>query len=200
MEPKSMGQSITRGIRENPLPVSLIGIALIWLAAEKMRSQEAAHEIHVEGGVTIAREPEVLYRYWRDPSNMPRLFAHVGSVQNIDSAQSHWVARGPLDLKVEWDAEIFNDIPFEEIHWRSLKGSLIETNGAVFFRKAPGNRGTEVKASFSYTVPAGRLGSAISKMLGLSPEAEIREGLRHFKQFMEAGEIPTNERKPLGPE
>ncbi len=199
MDTKRMGQSITQGIRDNPLPVSLIGLALVWLAAEKMKSPEVPRRIHAEEKVTIARPPEELYRYWRDMSHMPRLFATIRSVQSLDATRSHWVAQGPFNMDVEWDAEIFNDIPFEEINWRSLKGSVIETNGTVRFRPAPGNRGTEVHVILSYLVPGERLGAAVSKLIGLNPEAEVREGLRHFKQLMETGEIPTTLNQPSGP-
>jgi len=96
-----------------------------------------------------------------------------------------------MDVKVEWDAEITADRPGEMIGWRSVEGSDIRTEGAVYFRRAPGRRGTEVKVSFSYVVPGGSAGAAFAKILR-DPSAELREALRHLKQIMEAGEVPTN--------
>lgn len=198
MDTKKIGNSIVEGIKNNPLPVTLIGLGLTWLAFEKMGARgEQMGEIYLEEAVTIERPPDVLYKFWRHLGNLPQLFSHLESVEVLDATRSHWIARGPLGAKVEWDAEIFNDILYEEIHWRSMAGSVLDTNGAVYFRKAPGDRGTEVKASFAYSVPGGRIGATFAKALGLNPEAEIREGLRHFKQLMEAGEIPLNRRRPF---
>jgi inorganic pyrophosphatase len=197
MDAKKIGNGIVESIRNNPLPVTLIGLGMVWLAFEKMASKESqTGEIHLEEAVTIDRPPDVLYQFWRRLNNLPQLFSHIETVRILDATRSRWVARAPLGIKIQWEAEVFNDIPNQEIHWRSVEGSVLETIGAVFFRKAPGNRGTEVKASFSYTVPAGRVGAAFSKVIGLNPAAEIREGLRHFKQLMEAGEIPLNLRHP----
>lgn len=105
--------------------------------------------------------------------------------------RSHWTASGPLDTKIAWDAEITEEVQDKKISWHSLKGSTISTQGSVLFRSAPGDRGTEVISEFTYHVPAGRIGAAFSKAIGMNPVAELREALRHFKQLMEAGEIPT---------
>src|SRR3954463_9795737 len=70
--------------------------------------------------------------------------------------------------------------------------------GSVHFLPAPGGRGTEVRVVMEYIPPAGRLGRLIAKILGKEPEIQMREGLRHFKQMMEAGEIPSTEGQPSG--
>jgi uncharacterized membrane protein len=38
----------------------------------------------------------------------------------------------------------------------------------------------------------------IAKLFRRSPEQQMREDLRHFKQWMEAGEIPTTLGQPAG--
>jgi uncharacterized membrane protein len=139
---------------------------------------------------TINRTPEDCYRFWRDFENLPRFMSHLESVRNLEGNRSHWVARAPVGT-VSWDAELINDRPNELIAWRSVEGSDIDNAGSVRFRPAPGGRGTEVTVELNYEPPAGRLGVTIAKLLGEEPEQQVREDLRHFKQIMEAGEIPT---------
>ena len=40
---------------------------------------------------------------------------------------------------------------------------------------------------------------AVATMLGENPEQQVREDLRHLKQVLEAGEIPTIDGQPMGP-
>ena len=70
--------------------------------------------------------------------------------------------------------------------------------GSLELAPAPGGRGTVVKVVLSYDPPAGRVGSLIAKLFGEEPDQQVREDLRHFKEIMEAGEIPTTEGQPSG--
>ncbi len=145
--------------------------------------------IKVEKSVTINRSPDELFAFWRNFENLPRVMEHVESVQCLDARRSRWRVRGPNDKRLEWEAEIINEHPNELIAWRSLEGSDVRHAGTIRFQPAPGARGTEVKLAIEYE--AGRITNAIAKLFRHSPEQQIREDLRHFKQLMEAGEIPT---------
>ena len=152
--------------------------------------------VKVEHVVTIEKAPEELYRFWRNFENLPRFMQHLQSVSVVDSIHSHWVANAPAGKSVEWNAEIINDRPNQLIAWRSVGHSQIGNAGSVHFTPAPGNRGTEVKIVLEYDPPAGRLGSLIAKLFGEEPNQQVREDLRHFKEIMEAGEIPTTKGQP----
>ena len=151
-------------------------------------------EIEVEQAVTVNRDRQELYQTWRKLEDMPRILRHVESVQVTDGGQrSHWIARGPLGATVEWDAEISDDRPGECIAWRSLPGAQLENEGFVRFSDAPPGRGSQVELKLCYRAAgAGSLGPLLRKV----SEHEIREDLRHFKQWMEAGEVPTTEGQP----
>src|SRR5215211_865391 len=72
------------------------------------RSEENGHDgIRVERSVTVNRPKEELYQMWRDFENLPRFMEHLESVRvdATESGRSHWVAKAPLDRKVEWDSE-----------------------------------------------------------------------------------------------
>ena len=55
-----------------------------------------------------------------------------------------------------------------------------------------------MRVELKYDPPAGKLGTAVAKLIGTSPEAQIKADMRRFKQIMEAGEIPTTDGQPHG--
>ncbi|MFL5662308.1 MAG: SRPBCC family protein [Ktedonobacteraceae bacterium] len=154
--------------------------------------------IKVERAVTINKSPAELYRYWRNFANLPNFMDHLKSVQVTDNMHSHWVAKAPAGTSVEWDAEIINERTNELIAWRSLGNADIANAGSVHFMPAPGGRGTVVKVVLEYKPPAGRAGSLLAKLFGEEPDQQVREDLRHFKEMMEAGEIPTTRGQSSG--
>jgi len=165
------------------------------------RTEVNGHEgIRVERAVTVNRPKEELYQMWRNVENLPRFMQHLESVEvdETDRGRSHWVAKAPLGKKVEWDSEVIEERENELLIWKSLPGSLVESMGRIEFIDAPAGRGTIVRVSMEYNPPAGSLGAAFAKLLGEEPALQIKNDLRHFKQIMEAGEIPTVDGQPSG--
>jgi len=159
-----------------------------WLAA----GRDVHRGVKVRRSFTIGRSPEECYRSWRDLERLPRFMTHLISVLIVDERRSHWVAKAPAPWgQVEWDAEIIADTPNELISWRSLRDADVDNAGSVRFRPAPGDRGTEVTVELNYEPPAGQLGITLARLFGEEPRQQIEDDLRHFKQLMEAGEIPT---------
>jgi uncharacterized membrane protein len=148
--------------------------------------------------VTVSKPIEEVYQFWRQFENLPKFMTHLESVAVTDSRHSRWIARGPMGTTVEWEAEIFNEQPNELIAWRSLPGSEIDHAGSVRFRKAPGNRGTEVSVELNYEPPGGRVGAAIAWLFREEPRLQIGDDLARFQQVMEAGEIATVEGQAKG--
>ena len=154
--------------------------------------------IKVEKSVTINKSPAELYRFWRNFENLPRFMNHLESVRVIDSRRSHWAAKAPAGMSVEWGAEIINEKENELIAWRSLADADIPNAGSVRFEKAPNGHGTEVKVALNYDPPAGKLGVAVAKLFGEEPEQQVEEDLRRFKHLMEAGETASTAGQPSG--
>jgi uncharacterized membrane protein len=152
--------------------------------------------VHAEESVTINRPIAEVYRFWRNFENLPKFMKHLESVSTRDAGVSHWVARGPAGMKVEWDARIINEIDDKLIGWQSLDGSMVSTAGSVNFRETP--RGTDVRVHLQYNPPAGKLGAAVARLFGEDPSVQIHEDLRRFKQLMETGEIPTTDGQSRG--
>lgn len=154
--------------------------------------------IHITKAVTINAPADRLYEFWRDLTNLPRVMTHLKRVDVLDEKRSHWVVEAPFGRTVEWDAEIINDERNELIAWRSLQDAEVHNAGSVRFIPMPGDRGTQVRVTIEYIPTAGRLGKLIASVFGDSPEQQVQEDLRHFKQILEAGEIPTTEGQPRG--
>ena len=89
---------------------------------------------------------------------------HLEEVRVTDRFHSHWVARGPLGVLVEWDAEIINDIPPTLLSWKSVGHSDVVSAGSVRF-KPEGEHATEVRVKLQYDPPAGKLGATVAWLL-----------------------------------
>jgi uncharacterized membrane protein len=139
--------------------------------------------------VVIRRPAEQLYRFWRNFENLPKFMRHLELVAMREEGISHWVAKGPAGIQVEWDARIINEIDNKVIAWQSLTGSEVATAGAVTFDAT--NGGTIVHVHMQYNPPGGKLGAAIAYAFGEEPNLQVQEDLRRFKLLMESGATPS---------
>ena len=152
----------------------------------------------VDEAVTINRPRDEVYRFWRDFSNMAKYTEHVESVRTADNAtRSHWIARIGSS-RVEWDAEIINEVENDLIGWRSTEGSDVPNAGSVSFRDAAGGRGTEVSIELQYKPFGSKLASGLAKLTGNAPAAAIRHELLRLKTALESGVVPETAGQPAG--
>jgi uncharacterized membrane protein len=189
--------------RRSPLGTMLAGLGalLAYRGAsghsrvyQRMGVERADAPIEITQAVTIGREPEEVYAFWRRLENLPQFMRHLRSVQQRSPTQSHWIAQPPvLGRSLEWDAEIVEDRPGELLRWHALPGSPIEHHGEVRFNRAPGGRGTEVHVHLTYRPP---MGVALGTIIYPFSKQMLKEEIRRLKGVMEAGEIPTIERQP----
>jgi uncharacterized membrane protein len=147
----------------------------------------------------VNASPQKAYDLWHNFENLPRFMVHLKSVRRLEDKRSEWIARGPMDREIHWNAETTEDTPNQRIAWKTLPGSDIQTSGSVQFCPDPHNRGTFVTAEIQYSLPGGALASVPASIFGKHPEFLIREDLRRFKALLEAGEIPTTVGQTHGP-
>jgi uncharacterized membrane protein len=201
MDPLSLlagGYLIYRGLSGNCVLYQALGVG-----TEGPRGPEAVIParggVKVEHAVTINKPAAELYRFWRNLSQLPQFMDHLKEVRE-NGNRSHWAARGPLGVSVEWDAELITDTPNETISWRSLPGSDVDTAGSVHFKPAPGGRGTEVHVELEYAPPGGKAAATVAKLFGEEPATQLADDLRRFKQVLETGEVVVSEGSPRGHE
>jgi uncharacterized membrane protein len=155
--------------------------------------------IRVDEATTINRPRSEVYAFWRNLENLAEFMEHVESVRMMPGRQkSHWVAKGPANRRMEWDAEIINEVPDKLIAWRSLPGSDVPNAGSVHFADAAGGRGTEVRIELQYNPPGGAIGAYVAKLFGDEPSTQIRNDLKRLKTRLEAGVVPTTEGQSVG--
>lgn len=155
--------------------------------------------VQINKTITVYKRRDEVYSFWRYLENLPLFMKHVVEVLEIEPGKSFWKIQLPVtNTEVEWNAVMVDDIPGEKISWRSLPGSAIENSGEIFFRDAPGNQGTEVEVKLMYAPPFGVAGKAVGKLLNPLFEEIVKEDIRAFKNYVEAGEIPTSKGQPTG--
>jgi uncharacterized membrane protein len=138
----------------------------------------------IERSLVIDRPRAQVYYFWRNLENLPRFMTKLVSVKDHGNGRSTWVAKGPKDGTVTWDAEITEEREYEVISWRSLPGSAIANEGAVFFHALSRDR-TEVRFYMDLHLPLGRVGERLAKVFGEDPELEIEHDLERFKRLLE---------------
>jgi uncharacterized membrane protein len=146
--------------------------------------------IRVRESIRLECPVDEVYRFWSRLENLPTFMKNLAAVTDLGGGRSHWVARGPGGLRIEWDAEIINEIQNKVLAWKSLPGGDVVSAGSVTFEPARGNdSGTQLTVALQYRPPAGTFGRLVAAAFGSEPSQTIREDLRRLKQLLEAGEI-----------
>jgi uncharacterized membrane protein len=138
--------------------------------------------VKVERAVSMDEPAEKIYRFWRDFRNLPTIMPNLESVTVQSDTRSHWVVKGPMGVKFEWDAEIINDKANELIAWQT-EDSSVKSAGSVRFEPMAGGS-TMVRVSLQYSPPGGELAHKITALLGEDPGARIEEDLTRLKEAL----------------
>lgn len=146
--------------------------------------------------ITVGKNAEDLYDFYRDMANQPAIHAHFAEVTPLDQHRTHWKVALPLGQSLEWDSEIVEEVRGQVIGWRSLEGASVPNEGSVSFQPAPANWGTEVTLWVRFNPPLGILGDAAMSMSTAAPKIVADKMLRRFKSLIETGEIPTIDGQP----
>jgi uncharacterized membrane protein len=75
--------------------------------------------VHVREAIRLEKPLAEVYAFWRRFENLPRFMSHLEDVTQLSDGRSQWVAKGPGRLRVEWNAEIINEVENQVIGWRS---------------------------------------------------------------------------------
>lgn len=154
--------------------------------------------IRIDRSIVVHRPPAEVYGFVRHLENLPRFIDHLESVIDVGDGRSHWIARGPAGLKLEWDAELLNVEENVRISWRALPNADFHHAGSIWFEAAPDDR-TVVRLHLSYEPIGGRLGNAIARLMGASPGKSLQQDLMRLKDLLEKGEAePGGRRRPEG--
>jgi len=133
---------------------------------------------HVEKSIEVEAPLSMVYNQWTQFEEFPQFMHGVEEVKQLDEKRLQW--RAEIGGKiVEWDAEIFEQIPDQRVAWRSTSGPL--NSGMVNFEGLGPNR-TKVSLKINYR-PEGAI-EKIGSVLGVVSQ-RVEGDLERFKEFIE---------------
>jgi uncharacterized membrane protein len=157
---------------------------------------------HIEKSIDVDVPVRTAYNQWTQFEEFPRFMQGLQEVKQLDDKRLRW--RAEIGGKVvEWDAEIFEQIPDRRIAWRSVEGEL--NTGMVNFEPLGPDR-TRVSVKINYK-PEGAL-EKLGSALGVVGQ-RVHGDLERFKDYIESrgqetgawrGQIEGREVEPSGSE
>ena len=193
------GTALISGMRRNgPLSqaAALAGGALLARAVcnkdfGQIFGVGGARTVEFDKAIHIVAPVEEVYGFWSRLENFSKFMAHVKEVRDLGNGKSRWTAGGPAGIPVSWDAEIVEQEKNERLAWRSVAGSVINTDGVVRFEPAA-DGGTRVMIHVCYSPPAGMLGHGVAWLFGADPKSEIDDDMVRLKSLLEIGKTRAN--------
>lgn len=178
--------------RRGPLGIAMgaLGLYLVATAARQKSGSSVASGIEIENEVTIQRPIHEVYAFLQDIERWPRFMQHVQEITTTGDRRSHWRVEGPAGTTAEWDAETTEQVPNERISWRTLPGSMVDSEGSLDFEN-DGSGGTRVRLRMIYSPPAGAAGHVVARLFRRDPQTESRHDLQNLKRAIESGQTGT---------
>lgn len=144
----------------------------------------------VEGSIDVVAPVEKVYDYWKTLENLPHFMTNVEEVRQTGPDTTHWVVKGPLGAKLEFDARTTQNEPNEAIGWNTENGQ-VQTSGQVRFKELGSDR-TRVEVQMNYwDAPGGKAGEVASRVVA-NPQVMVQQDLQNFKEILEGTATPED--------
>ena len=145
--------------------------------------------ITIEKSIGINAPIGQVYQFWQNFENFAEFIGSVESVKRMGNNMSHWVVRGPLRTKVEFDALTTTQVENQLIKWNSVhdpkEAEEVKSEGSLTFSEAAGQ--TNVRLIFSYDLPNSIANKVAETMNALGfPQKDFDKGLESIKNKIEA--------------
>ena len=142
----------------------------------------------VEGSIEAQAPVQTVYEYWRNLENLPNFMSNIEEVRSTGPDTTHWVVKGPLGYRMEFDARTTQDEPNSAIGWNTVDGD-VQTSGQVRFQELGPDR-TRIDVTMNYAdPPGGKVGEAASKAVA-NPKLMMEQDLRNFRDIIEGNATP----------
>jgi uncharacterized membrane protein len=137
----------------------------------------------VEGNIEVQVPVQTVYEYWRNLENLPSFMSNIEEVRSTGPDTTHWVVKGPLGARLEFDARTTQDEPNSAIGWNTVDGD-VQTSGQVRFQEL-GPEQTRIDVTMNYAdPPGGKIGEVASKAVA-NPKIMMQQDLKNFKDIIE---------------
>lgn len=142
----------------------------------------------IDASIEVGAPVEQVYDYWKTLENLPQFMKNVEEVRPTGPDTTHWVVKGPLGYRAEFDAKTTQNKPNEAIGWNSEEGD-VQTSGQIRFKElSPESTRVEVQMNY-WDTPGGAAGEAASRITS-GPKAILEQDLLNFKDVMEGTATP----------
>ena len=144
--------------------------------------------ITIDKSIDIKAPISQVYTFWQNFENFAEFIGSVESIKRTGDNKSHWVVRGPLRTKVEFDAMTTENIENSLIKWNSIHDQneveAVKSEGSLTFKEADGT--THVHLTFSYELPNAIANKVAETMNALGfPQKDFDKGLETIKTKIE---------------
>ena len=142
----------------------------------------------ITGSIEVEAPVAQVYEYWRNLENLPSFMKNIEEVRSTGPDTTHWVVKGPLGYRAEFDAKTTQDEQNSAIGWNTVDGD-VQTSGQVRFQEMTPNR-TKVEVQMKFAnPPGGKAGEAVSRLTS-GPKAIMLQDLKNFKDILEGTATP----------
>lgn len=145
--------------------------------------------VTIEKSITINAPIAQVYQFWQNFENFAEFIGSVESVKRTGDKTSHWVVRGPMRTKVEFDAVTTTQVENKLIKWNSVhdpkEAEEVKSEGSLNFSEDNGQ--TNVQLVFGYSLPSAIANKVAETMNALGfPQKDFDKGLQSIKTEIEA--------------
>ena len=168
----------------------------IWqpLPKGKQGKQTAAHTVQ-----TINATPDQVFNLYARIEALPIWQEGVVSVERIGPKRLHWKMQNPgTGTPFEFDSEELEVVQGKRHVSRVTTGPTAGTKQTLILEPHPAGRGTIATLIAEFTLPGGWFTKVVTSVVSRSPAQILIENLRHLKELLESGEIPTVEGQSAG--
>ena len=134
----------------------------------------------IEKSIELDVPVTVAYNQWTQFEEFPQFMEGVEEVRQLDDKRLHWKAT-ILGVTREWDAEIVDQEPNQQVAWCAVGGT--KNDGEVMFFADPANPDrTRIRLRLDFE-PEGaveKVGDALQVV-----ERRVQGDLERFKEFIE---------------
>ena len=147
---------------------------------------------------TIRATPDEVFNTYTSAELLPTWQEGVVAVKRTGKTL-HWTMQDPgTGKQFEFDSEEQEVIPGKRHTSRIISGPFKGTEEIFTLEPHPAGRGTIATLITDFRLPGGWFSTAVSSIISRKPEQIVIENLRHLKELLESGQIPTVEGQPAG--
>jgi uncharacterized membrane protein len=143
----------------------------------------------VAGEVVIRRPVHVVYGFYRNFTNLPRVLGDVVAVEQVAGMTYRWIVAGPLGTRVPMTVTVTDQRVDQLIRYQTGGPRPLRGRWELTFAVDTGSGGTRVREQL--VVPLGAIGRAVLALIGKFPDREVAANLARLKQLLETETEPT---------